>query len=175
LRSKVALAAVVAAVIALAVVFGGALMTASAQTVSYGPSMANVPVGFKGWFMCAPGFTTKSVEVSQGYKAAVMDILNKNDEAKGLLEQGYTVEGVTPIVKAYVEADGTVTVKAQQAVVVLASSNGDVKVMYLVDIGSGSVTHLATINVGAIKSLRGSSSPSQPLAFPGRLLGWLKR
>lgn len=166
MRKKVALVTAIAVatvlVAVLGAVFVGMTTMASAQTTICGPSVSKVPIGFKGWLRHAQRFAMKSIEVSQGYNETVMKILEENEEPRSLLSQGYTVKSLMPIVKACVEPDGTVTIKAQQAVVVL--SNGDVMTMYLVDIGSGSVTHLATINVGAIKGLGG------PCLSPA--LGW---
>lgn len=145
------------AVIALAVVIGGALATASAQNTNdeirgqapIMPPGLKVQTWFK-WRWCLP---SRFVQVSPEYNQTVMGVLESNDETSRLLEQGYRVVLMRPIIRAYVEGDGTVVFKAQQALVVL--SNGSTTVTYLVDISSRAVTHIATINIGVLKELRG--------------------
>ncbi len=149
----------VIAVIVLAVLIGGAMATASAQNTNYEirgqariiPPGLEIRAWSKWRWRPSPGF----VQVSPEYNQTVMGILESNEEASRLLGQGYRVVFVKPIIRACVEGDGTVVFKAQQALVVL--SNGSTTITYLVDISSGTVTHIATINTGLLKELRGPS------------------
>ena len=147
---------VIAALVLVAVI-GGVLAAASAQSTNnetYSKSCI-APLGLKvgAWFKWRWGVPSKFVEVSPGYNQTVMSVLQLNAETSNLLGQGYKVVSVRPIVKAYVQGDGTVVFKAQQALVVL--SNGSTMITYLVDINSKTVTHIATINVSALKELGG--------------------
>jgi hypothetical protein len=147
---------VIAALVLVAVI-GGVLAAASAQSTNnetYSKSCI-APLGLKvgAWFKWRWGVPSKFVEVSPGYNQTVMSVLQLNAETSNLLGQGYKVVSVRPIVKAYVQGDGTVVFKAQQALVVL--SNGSTMITYLVDINSKTVTHIATINVSALKELSG--------------------
>jgi hypothetical protein len=63
----------------------------------------------RGWF----------INVSQEYKDNVINIMESNSTVKNLLNEGYNITGVRPIISATVEADGTVTMKATTAIVSL--------------------------------------------------------
>jgi len=140
---------------ALIVAIEGALALANAQNANneiHGRAFIAPPdlkVGT--WFKWRWGSSSRLIQVSSEYNQTVMDILKSNGEVLRLLEQGYSVVSIRPIIRAYVEGDGTVVFKAQQALVVL--SNGSATVTYLVDIGSRTVTHIATINISALKEL----------------------
>ena len=152
---KVLLYGIIALVVALAVGIGGVLTVANAQaTNNEAYNKVNIaPLSFEmgarlKWRQC---WLPRMFEVSPEYNQTVMRVLTSNTETKGLLDQGYKVVSIRPIVKAYVQGDGTIVFKAGQALVVL--SNGNTTVTYLIDIGSGTVTHIATINVSALKEL----------------------
>lgn len=137
---------------------GGTLAITYAQGTNDGGSgvqRGEAPFGFKlrNCFKCKSGPLGGLIQISPEYNETVMNILKSNGDVKSLLDQGYTVVSIRPVVTAYVQGDGTVIFKAGKAVVTL--SNGSTVVMYVVDIVSGSVTHIATINVSAIKELRG--------------------
>jgi hypothetical protein len=147
---------VIAAIVIVAVI-GGVLAAASAQSTSnetYSKScIAPLGLNVGAWFKWRWGAPSKFVEASSEYNQTVMSVLQSNAETSNLLGQGYKVVSIRPIVRAYVQGDGTVVFKAQQALVVL--SNGSTTITYLVDISSGKVTHIATINVSALKELGG--------------------
>jgi len=159
--------AIAAVALLLLVGVGGALATTYAQNTNTEERIIQrigAPLGFKvgGWlnFKHKLGLLRVSIQISSEYNETLMNILNTNSDAKSLLDQGYSVVSVRPLVTAYVQGDGTVSFKAEKAVVVL--SNGNVVVAYIVDIVSRSVTHIATINVGAIKELSGCSCIRNP-------------
>lgn len=93
------------------------------------------------------GLRVPAVEVSPEYNSTVMGLLESNSETSQLLEQGFNVKAINPLIKAYVGADGEVTLKATQAIVVL--TNGTAVYTYLVDISNNTVTlisyHLVSI------------------------------
>ncbi|MCS7099337.1 MAG: hypothetical protein NZ925_03230, partial [Sulfolobales archaeon] len=59
------------------------------------------------------------VEVSEEYRRKVIDIATKDPDVAKLLAEGYNITAIKPIVKLYVGGDGTVTLRADEAVVVL--------------------------------------------------------
>ena len=59
------------------------------------------------------------IEVSEEYEATVITIAESDDDVQGLLAEGYTILGVRPVIKSMVDADGDVTAKAINAIVVL--------------------------------------------------------
>lgn len=144
----------------LLVGIGGALATTYAQSTNFVDSSfqraeAQLVSKLAACFKCKPGLLTSLVKISPEYNETLMKILSSNSNVKSLLDQGYTVKSIRPIVTAYVQGDGTVVFKAEKAVVTL--SNGSTVVTYIVDIVSGSVTHIATVNIDAIKELRGNN------------------
>jgi hypothetical protein len=65
------------------------------------------------------GWGGGTITVSQEYKDNVINIAKNDSDVQTLLADGYNITNVRPIVSAVVEADGTVTMKATTAVVVL--------------------------------------------------------
>jgi hypothetical protein len=77
--------------------------------------------GRGGWQGCGIGPWT-SITVSQGFKDNVINIARNNTDVQNLLNEGYNITAVRPIINATVEADGTVTLKATSAIVTLTQS-----------------------------------------------------
>ncbi|MEM0217455.1 MAG: hypothetical protein QXM73_01725 [Candidatus Nezhaarchaeales archaeon] len=159
--------AIAAVALLLLVSVGGALATTYAQNTNAEGQITQqikAPFGFKlvGWlnFRHKLGPLRGTIQISSEYNETVMNILSTNSDARSLLDQGYRVVSMRPLVTAYVQGDGTVSFKAEKAVVIL--SNGNVVVAYIVDVVSRSVTHIATINVGTIKELSGFNCICRP-------------
>jgi len=68
--------------------------------------------GHGGWF--------NTITVSEEYKENVLNITESDTDVQALLNEGYNITGVRPIISATVEADGTVTMKATTAIVMLS-------------------------------------------------------
>lgn len=81
------------------------------------------------------------IEVSDEYREVVIDILQQDGDVFKLLEEGYNVTNIRPIIKAYVGADGTVTLRATQALVTMVKKGTGLAVA-LVDLESGKVAKL---------------------------------
>lgn len=84
------------------------------------------------------GLRIPVIEVSPEYNSTVINVLRSNTETSQLLDRGFSVKAINPLIRAYVGANGEVTLKATQAVVVL--TNGTVAYTYLVDISNNAVT-----------------------------------
>jgi hypothetical protein len=146
---KVALVIAVAAIIAVGVGYVIAAyaqesnngITTTAQPVTTGASW--VPLkqhkGFEKAFR--GGLRIPMIEVSPEYNSTIMNVLESNQETSQLLTQGFNVKVISPLIKAYVNANGEVVLKATQAVVTL--TNGTAVYTYLVDISNNSVTLLS--------------------------------
>jgi hypothetical protein len=59
------------------------------------------------------------VEVSEEFEENVINIAKNDSDVQELLDDGYNMTGVRPIIKAVVEADGNVVTKATSAIVML--------------------------------------------------------
>jgi hypothetical protein len=109
---------------------------------------ASVPLG-KGWLR---GFGRRglfTVEVSEEFTSKVLDILKSDPDASKLLSEGYNVTAVRPIVTLSVAGDGTVTLRATQAVVTLSKDSSWAVVR--VDVAQGKVISITAITRTVIK------------------------
>jgi hypothetical protein len=109
---------------------------------------ASVPLG-KGW---QRGFGRRgffTVEVSEEFTSKVLDILKSDPDASKLLSDGYNVTAVRPIVTLSVAGDGTVTLKATQAVVTLSKDSSWAVVC--VDVAQGKVISITAVTRTVIK------------------------
>jgi len=90
------------------------------------------------------------VEVSEEYRSRVLEILSNDEDVAKLLSEGYNVTSVKPVIKAYVTADGTVTLKASQAIVTLVKKGEGVAVA-LVDLEQSKVVKLVVYSKTVIE------------------------
>jgi hypothetical protein len=94
--------------------------------------------GFNGWGQFG------MVEVSAEFEEKVKTIANNDSDVQQLLNDGYNVTSVRPIIKTVVDADGNVVTKATNAVVVLEKdTTGHASVM--VDIEEAKVTQIVIL------------------------------
>jgi hypothetical protein len=133
--------------IAAAVVIGLAALTAysnvKAQIGTNGQSWSGSSLKFPGnqtvemhCFMprakgrWGGGFKWAFVEVSEDFKNNVIKIAENDSDVQKLLSEGYNITDVRPIIKATVQGDGTVTMKATEAILTLEkeTSHATVKV-----------------------------------------------
>ena len=63
-----------------------------------------------------------SINVSQEFKDNVIDIAKNDTDFQNLLNQGYNVTDLQPIITATVQGDGTVTMKATSAIIMLTQN-----------------------------------------------------
>jgi hypothetical protein len=85
-----------------------------------------------------------SVAVSQEFRDNVVNITESDPDVQKLLADGYNITGVRPIVNATVEADGTVTMKATSAIVMLCQ-NTTGRASVWVNLEEGKVTRIVIL------------------------------
>jgi hypothetical protein len=83
----------------------------------------------------------KSIEISEGFKEKVVTILNSNENTSKLLDEGYNITAIRPIIKLVVQDDGIVVLKAVGAWVTLHKEGGGV-VHVLVDLENSTVVKI---------------------------------
>jgi len=124
-RKKIA---IILTAVAVAAIFGGIALSAYAANNGEDSSSE-----FAGWIngrmmpgTCGwPGGGRRGprgfgfVEVSEEFEQNVINIAKSDQDVQTLLGEGYNITGVRPIIKAIVEADGNVTMKATSAIVML--------------------------------------------------------
>jgi hypothetical protein len=86
------------------------------------------------------------VEVSEEYEAKVISIAESDEDIQGLLNDGYTITGVRPILKTVVDSNGDVTTKATSAVVMLQNEDEMGHASAWVDIEEGLVSEIVIFN-----------------------------
>jgi hypothetical protein len=124
-RSK---ALILLTMVAVAAILGGIVLTTYAA--GNGEESSD---GFAGWIngRMMPGTCGWSrgglrgrggygfVEVSEEFEKNVINIAKNDSDVQELLNDGYNITGVRPIIKSIVEADGNVETKATSAIVML--------------------------------------------------------
>jgi hypothetical protein len=90
------------------------------------------------------GWGGGSITVSQEFKDNVINIAQNDSDVQNLLADGYNITNVRPIINTIVEADGTVTMKATTAMVML-SQNTIGKAFVTVNVEEGKVTEIVIL------------------------------
>jgi hypothetical protein len=85
-----------------------------------------------------------SVEVSEEFKQNVINIAESDTDVQALLNDGYNVTGVRPIIKSVVGAEGNVVTQATSAIVMLQKDTAG-HASVLVDLEQGKVTQIVIL------------------------------
>jgi hypothetical protein len=102
------------------------------------------PGGGHGFGRRGFGWGGGSITVSQEYKDNVINIAQNDSDVQNLLADGYNITDVRPIINTIVEADGTVTMKATTAIVML-SQNTTGRAFVTVNVEEGKVTEIVIL------------------------------
>jgi hypothetical protein len=86
-----------------------------------------------GWF--------NTITISEEYKENVLNITESDTDVQALLNEGYNITGIRPIISTTVEADGTVTMKATTAIVSLQKDTTG-RAFVWVDVEQAKVTRI---------------------------------
>ena len=85
-----------------------------------------------------------SVTVSQEFKDNVINIMQNDTDVQQLPTDGYNITNVRSIISATVEGDGTVTMKATSAIVMLSKDTTGRATVW-VDLEQAKVTRIVTL------------------------------
>lgn len=99
--------------------------------------------GFKHIF---GGMAPVTIEVSEGFKQRVEEILKMDPNTSTLLKEGYNITTIRPIVKIVVQEDGDIVMRATRATVEMVKLGVGRAVAY-VDLESRSVLRLVICRV----------------------------
>jgi hypothetical protein len=110
------------------------------------PGMRDGPRGM----MRGRGGCSGSLEVSAEYEANVLNIARNDTDVQALLNEGYNITQVRPIIKTVVEADGTVATKATTAIVMLLKDNTG-RAAVTVDLDQAKVTEIVILTKTVIE------------------------
>lgn len=95
-------------------------------------------------------FRGYSLEVSEEYKEKVLNIVENDADVQKLLNEGYNITGIKPLIKSVVNEDGTVVTKVATAVVML-KKDATGKAMVWVDLEHGKVTKIVSLTLTVIE------------------------
>lgn len=90
------------------------------------------------------------VEVSEEYQQNVVNIALADADVKALLDQGYNITGVRPIITAKIDAEGNVVVKTTNATIMLQKNTAG-WASVSVDLAQGKVTNITIWTVTVIE------------------------
>ncbi|MEM1619203.1 MAG: hypothetical protein QXU52_00390 [Fervidicoccaceae archaeon] len=96
------------------------------------------------------------LEVSEDFKAAALSVAASDPDVEALIGSGYNVTNVIPLIKVVVYGDGSVQLKATQALVVLVKA-GEGKATALVDLENKTVVQLSVSKLRTAPEGRGAS------------------
>jgi len=140
----------ISAVLVLAILSGIAAL-AYANGVNWDPNtVANVAYNDDGCFGGHGGRLGRgmgpwrSITISQEFKDNVINIAKNDTDVQNLLNDGYNATSIRPIINATVEADGSVTIKATSAVVIL-ENNRTSRASVWVNLEEGKVTRVVIL------------------------------
>jgi hypothetical protein len=91
----------------------------------------------------------ESVTVSQEYKDNVINITENDTDVQNLLAEGYNITGVRPLINTTIAADGTVSMKATNAIVTL-TLNTIGKAVVWVNVEEAKVTRIEILTLTVI-------------------------
>jgi hypothetical protein len=81
------------------------------------------------------------IEVSDEFKENVINTAKNDTDVQNLLNEGYNITGIRPIIKTVVEGDGTVVTKATSAILILEKDTSG-RAYAWVDLEQGKVTQI---------------------------------
>ena len=140
--------------LALAVLSGIAIMAYANQGTNNNSTTTDIPYDYGGQYFAGPqafpgrqGFGCRHggfITVSQEYKDNVINITKNDSDVQELLADGYNITEVRPIISTVIGADGTVTMKATTAIVVLEkdTTNASGRAFVTVNVEEAKVTRI---------------------------------
>jgi len=90
------------------------------------------------------------VEVSEEFKQNVVNIAQNDTDVQNLLNEGYNITAVKPIIKNVVEGDGTVVTKATSAILILEKDTTG-RASVWVDLEQEKVTRIEILTITVIE------------------------
>lgn len=113
--------------------------------------------GFEGGRGMPPGgmrgrgcFDYGFIEVSEEFEQNVIKIAQNDTDVQSLLNEGYNITAVKPIIKTIVEGDGTVVTKATSAILIMEKDTAG-RAFVWVDLEQEKVTRIEILTITVIE------------------------
>ena len=152
-------------VLALVAVMSGFAITAFATDTVDGESQFPALFGNRE-FGCGRGRSRcgmfGAIEVSEEYEFNAITIAENDEDVATLLTEEYTIVGVRPMIKSFVDGDGDVTTTATTAVVVLKKEDATERAVVWVDLNTDSVTKIVILTRTVIEKDVGTIEVNTP-------------
>jgi hypothetical protein len=94
------------------------------------------------------GFGPEAIQVSSDFTANVTNIAKNDSDVQNLLNQGYNITSIHPVISTVVDGNGNVVTKASTADLTLQGTNG--RAFVVVDLDQAKVTKIVTFTVTEI-------------------------
>jgi hypothetical protein len=94
------------------------------------------------------GFGSEAIQVSSDFTANVTNIAKNDIDIQNLLNQGYNITSIRPIITTTVDGNGNVVTKASTADLTLIGTNG--RAIAIVDLSQSKVTKIVTVTMTEI-------------------------
>jgi hypothetical protein len=115
-----------------------------------GPMIAGMEPRFGMGQRMGRGFGGFSVvQVSSDFKANVTNIVNNDSDVQNLVNQGYNITLIRPVISTVVDGNGNIVTKASTADLLLQGNNGS-RAFMVVDLSQAKVTKIVTLTVTEI-------------------------
>ena len=85
------------------------------------------------------------IEISEEYKTNIINVLNSDEDVSELLENGYNITAIIPIIKAVVQGNGEVVLKATEATVTLRKNSEGIAYVE-VNLELGKITRIVILS-----------------------------
>ena len=95
------------------------------------------------------GFGPGAIEVSPDFTANVTNIAKSDSDVQNLLNQGYNITSIHPVITSTIDGNGNVVTRASTANVLLQGDNGS-RSFVVIDLSQAKVTKIVTLTVTEI-------------------------
>jgi hypothetical protein len=109
----------------------------------FGMSHRGMERGFGG------GFGPGAMQISADFTANVTNIAKSDSDIQNLLNQGFNITSIHPVITTSIDGNGNIVTKASTANVLLEGNNGS-RAFVIVDLSQAKVTKIVTLTVTEI-------------------------
>jgi D-arabinose 1-dehydrogenase-like Zn-dependent alcohol dehydrogenase len=105
-------------------------------------------MGHRGMGRGFGGFGSGAIQISSDFTANVTNIVKNDVDVQNLLNQGYNITVIRPVISTTVDGNGNVVTKASSADVMLLGTNG--RAFVVIDLTQAKVTKIVTLTITEI-------------------------
>ncbi len=95
------------------------------------------------------GLAPQAIQVSADFTANVTNIAKSDSDVQNLLNQGFNITSIRPVITTSIDGNGTLVTQASTANVLLVGNNGS-RSFVVVDLSQAKVTKIVTLTVTEI-------------------------